>query len=207
MTGESMKESQGTGGSGAGSPPSAGPSRARGVVKFVFWTLMSAGVFGLMGYWHATGRLSAWYYYSAGEDGYAVDADAFREATPESPAFLEIADRGSIEGLVAVPVKKGDRLPENANGVITGKVIEEAKRASLEAGRLKVTVPWKIEQAKGFKFKDTFKHKGIKTWPWGAVINVLVVIGLGVFLGMMAEGFTDALGIKLEKIKHFEGGH
>ncbi len=34
-----------------------------------------------------------------------------------------------------------------------------------------------------------------------------MVIGMGLTLGYMAEGFTDMLGIKLQKIKHYEGAH
>ena len=59
-----------------------------------------------------------------------------------------------------------------------------------------------MKEAKGFKFKDTFKHKGVETWPWSGVWNVLIVALLGLSLGLMAEGFTDMLGLKLEKIQH-----
>jgi hypothetical protein len=45
----------------------------------------------------------------------------------------------------------------------------------------------------------------VKTYPWAALVNVLIVIGLGVTLGYMAEGVTDLAGYKLEKIRHFEG--
>jgi hypothetical protein len=62
-----------------------------------------------------------------------------------------------------------------------------------------------MEQAKGFKFKDTFKHKGVETWPWAAVWNVAIVFILGLALGLMAEGFTDMLGLRLEKIQHHTG--
>jgi hypothetical protein len=34
---------------------------------------------------------------------------------------------------------------------------------------------------------------------------VALVIGLGISLGYMAEGATDLFGLKLEKIRHFEG--
>jgi len=40
---------------------------------------------------------------------------------------------------------------------------------------------------------------------WGAAWNVAMTLGIGLALGFMAEGFTDLLGIKLEKIRHFEG--
>ena len=85
------------------------------------------------------------------------------------------------------------------------KILKEGKRATLEGNHVKVTVPWEIQQAKGFKFKDTFKHKGIETDPWAAVWNVFMVLALGLSLGFMAEGFTDLLGWKIKKIEHF--GH
>lgn len=103
---------------------------------------------------------------------------------------------------MAVRVKKGDRLPRNTNGVISDKIVSEGKRATVQDSSLRVLVPWEIQQSKGFKFKDTFKHKGIETSPWGAVWNVMVVFLLGLSLGLMAEGFTDMIGIKLEKIQH-----
>jgi hypothetical protein len=152
-----------------------------------------------------SGSLARWYYYSAGDDGYAVNADTFMNATAENPAMLQIGSFGKLDGMEAAPVKKGDRLPELANGVISQEELEKGKRVSLEGSLIKVTVPWQIKESKGFKYKDTFKHKGIVTYPWAAVYNVLIVIGLGVSLGYMAEGLTDMLGIKLEKIRHFEG--
>jgi hypothetical protein len=154
---------------------------------------------------HASGRFSEWYYYRAAADGYAINADAFSNATKENPALLDIGSFAKIEGLQAVPVKKGDRLPLKANGIILSEQLEKGARASLDGNQIKVTVPWEMAQAKGFKYKDTFKHKGVVTFPWAAVVNVALVIGLGIALGYMAEGFTDLLGIKLEKIRHFEG--
>ena len=68
-------------------------------------------------------------------------------------------------------------------------------------------VPVQIKESKGFKFRDTYKHKGVTTNPWSGVWNVFIVCGLGFALGMMAEGFTDMLGIEVKKIKHFEGAH
>jgi ABC-type dipeptide/oligopeptide/nickel transport system permease subunit len=48
-------------------------------------------------------------------------------------------------------------------------------------------------------------HKGIQTNPWAAVWNVVMVITIGLSLGFMAEGLTDALGMRFEKISHFQG--
>jgi hypothetical protein len=180
-------------------------SRQRAAFKFVFWALCAAALFALVAHWHRTGQFAAWFYHSAATGGYAVNANVFKDATKDKPAMLDIGPFSSIEGLQAVPVKKGDRLPANANGVISDEVLKKAKRASLVGGQIKVTVPWEIQQAKGFKYKDTFKHKGVHTYPWAAVVNILLIAGLGVTLGFMAEGFTDLLGIKFEKIRHFEG--
>lgn len=189
--------------------PVGRPAHARGraVFKFVFWLGTAIGLFTYAWYCHSSGQLAAWYYHQAAADGYAVDADAFKNASPQRPALLAITAGDRIDGLVAVRVKKGDLLPKNANGVITDDIVKAGKRVNLEGASLKVKVPWELKQSKGFKFKDAFKHKGVETYPWGAVWNVLMVIGLGLALGFLAEGFTDMLGMRVEKIKHFEGGH
>jgi len=182
-----------------------GPTRTRAVIKFLFWTAAAATLFVVVARSYSSGQMAAWYYYSAADEGYAVNANAFMDATKEHPAVLQVGSFAAIEGLQAVPVRQGDRLPANANGVILKKVVDDGKRARREGDAIVVTVPWKIEDAKGFKFKDTFKHKGIRTYPWAAVWNVAITLGLGLSLGFMAEGFTDLLGVKLEKIRHFEG--
>lgn len=179
--------------------------KSRSAIKFVFWTAIATGFFVWIAHLHVSGRFSEWYYYRAAQNGYAVNADSFINATKENPALLEIGSYGSIEGLQAVAVKKGDRLPLKANGIISSEQLAKGWRASLDGSQIKVTVPWEIAQAKGFKYKDTFKHKGVLTFPWAAVVNVFLVLGLGLALGYMAEGFTDLIGIKLEKIRHFEG--
>jgi len=143
-----------------------------------------------------------WYYYTASLDGYAVNANLFMNATKEKPVVLNIARQDEVKGLVAIPVAKGDRLPRNANGVISLAEIKSAKRAVIEGQTIKVMVPWQIKEAKGFKFKDTFKHKGVRTNPWSGAWNVAMVLCLGLSLGLVAEGFTDLLGMKIEKIQH-----
>lgn len=187
----------------------AAQSRGRAAVKFVFWTTLALGLGVYVVHHHRTGKLASWFYHTAAEDGYAVNADSFKDASASAPAYLKVVRQDRIEGLVAVAVKKGERLPANTNGVIATRVLEQGKRAALvsdAAGQqIRMMVPWKIETAKGFKFKDTFKHKGIKTYPWAAVWNVVIVILIGLALGFMAEGLTDLLGIRLEKIRHFEG--
>jgi hypothetical protein len=81
-------------------------------------------------------------------------------------------------------------------------VVAKAKRVVLASSTLQVLEPWQIKEAKGFKFKDTFKHKGVRAWPWAGLWNVILVALLGLSLGLMAEGFTDMLGIRIEKIQH-----
>ena len=180
-------------------------TKARIAFKFLFWTTASAVLVFVVIRSHTTGEMAGWYYYTAALDGYAVNAKSFKTATRDNPAFLTIGSYDRIEGLQAVKVSKGDRLPSNATGIIADAVLKTGKRAVLEGGQIKVLVPWEILDAKGFKFKDTFQHKGIKTYPWAAVWNLLMVIGLGIALGFMAEGFTDFLGIKITKLRHFEG--
>jgi hypothetical protein len=148
--------------------------------------------------------MAAWYYYKAKTDGWAINSDTFKDAAEDKPIFLEVVSFQEIHGLQAVPVKKGDRLPANTNGIIDTKTVEEGKRVTLEGSTLKVTVPVLVKESKGFKYKDTFKHKGIETNPWGGVWSVVFILGLGFALGLMAEGFTDMCGFKLEKIKHYE---
>ncbi len=68
-------------------------------------------------------------------------------------------------------------MPENADGVIDSKVIKEEKRAKLEGETIKVLVASEVKDAKGFKFRDTFKHKGVETNPWSGAWNVVMVLG------------------------------
>lgn len=182
-----------------------GRSRKRAAIKFSFWTAVSVALFVLVIQSYVSGQMASWYYHTAATDGYAVNVKAFMDAGKDNPAVLEIGSFDRVEGLQAVRVKKGDRLPANANGLITEDVLADGKRATLEGNRIKVAIPWEIKESKGFKFKDTFQHKGIRTSPWAAVWNVVVVLSLGLALGYMAEGFTDLLGMKLTRIRHFEG--
>lgn len=180
-------------------------TKGRAAVKFCFWALVAAVLVFVVARSYTTGQMAAWFYYTAKIDGYAVNADSIMQATKDKPAVLKVGPFDRVDGGLAVPVRKGDRLPTNATGVIGQDEVKKGKRARLEADSLVVTVPWQIAQQSGFKYRDTFKHKGIKTYPWAAVWNVLITFGLGLSLGYMAEGFTDLLGIKLEKIRHFEG--
>ncbi|MBI4765549.1 MAG: hypothetical protein HY787_13255 [Deltaproteobacteria bacterium] len=177
-------------------------SRKRGTIKFLFWFVVAVGLFYYAFHSYNTGQLISWYYYKAGTDGYAVNADTLKNATKENPALVQIGPFEKIEGLQAVPVKKGDRLPINANGIISSEQMKKGDQAVLEDKIIKVTVPVKIKESKGFKYKDSFKHKGVKTNPWAAVWNVVLIILIGLSLGLTAEGFTDMWGLKLEKIDH-----
>lgn len=177
-------------------------TKTTGAIKFVFWTAVSVGLFYYAFHSYNTGQMVSWYYYKAKTDGYAVHSAYFKTATKENPAMLQIGKFDTIEGLQAVEVKKGDRLPVNADGVIDKKVIKEEKRAKLEGEMIKVMVASEIKDAKGFKYRDTFKHKGVETNPWSGAWNVMMVLAIGLALGLMAEGFTDIMGLKLTKIVH-----
>lgn len=182
-------------------------SRTKGVIKFLVWGALAVCLVGYTWHSYTSGQMTSWYYWESSQDGYAINADTFRSATKEKPAVLEIGSFTEISGLQAVRVKKGDRLPKNCNGIISDKVVKDAKRVVLAGSTLKVMVPTEIKEAKGFKYKDSFKHKGVHTNPWSGVQNVFLVISMGFALGYMAEGFTDMLGIKIQKIKHHEGVH
>jgi hypothetical protein len=182
-------------------------SKTRGVIKFIVWAVVAAALSGYMWVEYYNGTLISWYYYRAAGEGWAVNAAAFKDASKDKPAILQIGSFDKIEGLQAVAVKKGDRLPVHTNGIIDKKTVAEGKRVTLDGNTLKVTVPLQIKESKGFRYKDSFMHKGIETNPWGAVWSVAFILLMGLSLGLMAEGFTDMCGLKLEKIKHYEGVH
>lgn len=174
----------------------------RGIIKFSVWTLVATAVMIWTIRSYMSGQMSQWFYHRAAVAGYAVNADTFKSASKTNPALLQVATGDVLNGLTAIRVEKGARLPRNTNGVISDEVIAKGKRAVRDGATVRVLEPWVVKESKGFKFKDTFKHKGIETWPWVGVWNVLIVALLGVSLGLMAEGFTDMLGLRLEKIRH-----
>ncbi len=182
-------------------------SKTRGAIKFLVWTAI--GIAMIVYFWseYYNGNMARQYYFKAKSNGWAINSETFKDATKEKPAVLQIGSFEAIDGLQAVPVKKGDRLPNNTNGIIEKKIVDEGKRVTLDGNTLKVMVPSQIREAKGFKFRDTFKHKGIQTDAWGGVWSVAFILLFGFTLGMTAEGFTDMCGYKLEKIKHYEGAH
>ena len=177
-------------------------NRRKAAFKFCFWLIVSVAMFGYIIHSYNSGQMVRWYYYTASLDGYAIDANRFLNATKDNPSVLSIRKQGEVNGLVAIPVARGDRLPEKANGVISLAEIKSGKRAVIQGETVKVMVPWQIKEAKGFKYKDTFKHKGIRTNPWAGAWNVAMVLVLGLSLGLLAEGFTDLMGYKIEKIQH-----
>jgi len=180
-------------------------NRGRAAFKFCFWLAVSVSLFGYIVYTYNSGQMIQWYYYTASLDGYAIDANRSMSATKDKPAVLGIRKQDQVDGLVAIPVAKGDRLPKNANGVISQAEVKSGKRAVVEGQTVKLMVPWQIKESKGFKYRDRFIHKGVKTDPWSGVWNVAMTIGIGLCLGFMAEGLTDMLGWKIKKIEHF--GH
>lgn len=176
--------------------------KSRGAIKFVFWMALALGLIGYATWSYTSGQMVEWYYYKAKTDGYAVNANSFLTATKEKPISLAIGKFNPITGLQAVAVKKGERLPTNTNGIISKKELDEGKRVKLDGDKLVVMVPIQIKEARGFKFKDSYKHKGVETNPWSGVWNVLWILALGVCLGYSAEGMTDMFGLKLTKIQH-----
>ncbi len=175
-------------------------ARRRGVIKFAFWAAVATVVATLTVRSYTSGQMGQWFYSRAAVSGYAVNVDPFWNATKTHPAELRVVAADEIRGAVAVRVEKGARLPRNTNGVIGDDQLAKGRRASVTGSTLKVLVPWELRDAKGFKFKDSFKHKGIETWPWIGVWNVVIVLILGLALGLMAEGFTDMLGLRLDKL-------
>jgi hypothetical protein len=175
--------------------------RGKAAFKFCFWLVMSVAFFGYIIYTYNSGQMIQWYYYTASLDGYAIDANLSMNATKDT-CHAQHPKQENVDGLVAIPVAKGDRLPKNANGVISQSEVKSGKRAAVEGQTVKLMVPWQIKEAKGFKYKDTFKHKGIRTNPWAGIWNVAMVLCLGLSLGLVAEGFTDLMGYKIEKIQH-----
>src|SRR6266496_3850365 len=176
----------------------------KAAVKMLFWIIVTAVFVSYIVHSYTKGQMVRWYYYKASVDGYAVDANTFAKATKDKPADLTMVTASQIKGLQAVPVHAGGRLPEHANGVISASDLKAGKRVSMDAktNTIRVMVPSQIKESKGFKYKDTFKHKGIRTNPWAALWNVSMVLMLGLSLGLLAEGVTDWMGMKIEKIDH-----
>ncbi len=166
------------------------------IAGLLIWTVVRA---------HASGQMAAWFYYRAAYDGYAIDADAVMRATPEHPAVLALSTSHRIEAATAVRVRKGDRLPAGATGVVGDDEIRKGKRARLAGSALEVTVPWLATQQAGFRFRDTFRHKGVEPNPWVGVWNLAMTLGIGLSLGLAAQGLTDLFGLRLAPIRHAAG--
>ena len=180
-------------------------SRRRGLIKFLFWSVATVVVFTYAISTYRSGQMVHWYYFKAKADGYAVSPKLFADATPQNPATLAVGAFEDVHGLRAVPVKRGDVLPLGAMGVIDLATVDEGKRVKLERDSLVVMIPWQLKEAKGFMFRDEFTHKNVQTNPISGVWNVVMIGLIGVCLGYLAEGFTDLLGLKFEKIDHTVG--
>ena len=128
--------------------------------KFGFWLVASVALFGYIIHTYTSGQMIQWYYYTASLDGYAVDANLSMNATKDKPVVLNIAKQDEVKGLVAIPVAKGDRLPKNANGVISLAELKAGKRAVLEGQTIKVTVPWQIKETKGVQVQGHLQTQG-----------------------------------------------
>jgi hypothetical protein len=180
-------------------------SRSRALIKFLFWAAATVAVFGYAIHAYRSGAMVHAYYYKARADGYAVNAASFKDATVDHPVSLAVGPFADVVGQKATPVRQGDVLPAGTNGVIDVATVRQGERVRLEEGRLVVLVPWQIKEAKGFKFRDGFTHKNIQTNPMSGVWNLVMVGLIGLCLGYLAEGFTDVLGLKFEKIDHSVG--
>lgn len=179
--------------------------RIRAAIKFMFWAVATVLVFSYCIRFYRSGTMVDWYYYKAKADGFAVNTKAFSEATPDHPAVLTVGTFSSLDGLKATAVKKGDRLPTGTTGVIDLKTVGEGERVRLAGSELTVLIPWQFKEAKGFKYKDSFTHKNIATNPMSGVWNLVMVGLIGLCLGYLAEGFTDFIGLKFQKIDHTVG--
>ena len=180
-------------------------NRMRAAIKFLFWAVATVLVFTYAIHFYRSGKMVHWYYYKAKADGFAVNTRAFQDATPEKPAVLTIGDYSTLDGLKATAVKKGGILPAGTMGVIDLQTVQEGKRVQLDGDQLKVLIPWQFKEAKGFKYKDSFTHKNIRTNPLSGVWNLVMVGLIGLCLGYLAEGFTDFVGLKFQKIDHTVG--
>jgi hypothetical protein len=179
--------------------------RGRALIKFLFWAVSTVLVFAYAINTYRSGQLVRWYYFQAKADGYAINSHAFEQATRENPVSLAVGEFADVTGQRAVRVTRGSRLPEGTNGVIDLATVDTGDRVRLDRGQLVVTVPWQIKEAKGFKFRDGFTHKNIRTNPWAGLWNLVMVGLVGLCLGFLAEGFTDVLGLKFQKIDHSVG--
>jgi hypothetical protein len=180
-------------------------SRTRAAIKFLFWACATVAVFTYAIHSYRSGALVHAYYYKAKADGYAVNAASFQHATLERPVSLTIGSFEDVLGLKAAPVSKGSVLPRGTTGIIDHPVVQKGERVKLQDGALVVMVPWQLKESKGFTYRDGFTHKNIQTNPWSGVWNLVMVGLIGLSLGYLAEGFTDLVGLRFEKIDHTVG--
>ncbi len=135
-------------------------SKTRGAIKFIVWAAIAVALIGYLWIEYYNGTLIGWYYYKAKSDGWAINSETFKDATKDKPAVLQIGSFDKIEGLQAVPVKKGDRLPTNTNGIIDKKTVTEGKRVTFEGNTLKVTVAEPSQGIQGIQIQGYFQAQG-----------------------------------------------
>src|SRR5512143_798004 len=110
--------------------PNAVNPQKRGVVKFAFWTVIAATVIGFTVRSYTSGQMAEWFYHRAAVSGYAVNVDQLQNASQGQPAVLRVVHDRQIDGLVAVRVEAGDRLPRNTTGVISDETLAKGRRAA-----------------------------------------------------------------------------
>ncbi len=179
--------------------------RGRAIIKFLFWAVATTVVFTYAISFYRSGQMAHWYYFKASADGYALNTRLVVDASPKQPITLEVGTFTVVDGLRAVLVHKGDILPDGATGVIDRQTVKKGRRAKLVGDRLLVLVPWELKESKGFTYRDEFTHKNVKTNPMSGVWNVVMVGLIGLCLGYLAEGFTDMVGLRFQKIDHTVG--
>jgi len=175
--------------------------RARALIRVVFWGAVAVAAFTYAISFYLSGDMVNWYYYRAATDGYAINNNAFLDATTAKPVVLTVVQKDALSGPEAVQVKKGDLLPRGANGVISAEDVAAGKRVALENNQLKVMVPTQIKEQAGIKYRDSYQHKGVQTNPWSGPWNVGMVLIMGLSLGMLAQAITDALGMEFKAPK------
>jgi hypothetical protein len=171
--------------------------RGRAALRLLVSGAVAAALIGVVLQSYRSGQMTRWYYHRAAAAGFAVDVTRFAAATPAAPVALAITAAPVADRPFAVRVQPGDRLPPGANGVITDAVLAAGRRAHRAGERLVVTRPFEIQTARGFRFKAGFRHQGIRPYPWAALWNLAVVLGLGLGCGLFAEALTDLLGLRV----------
>ena len=56
-------------------------SKTRGAIKFLVWAAVAAALIVYLWVEYYNGTLISWYYYKAASDGWAINAEAFKDAS------------------------------------------------------------------------------------------------------------------------------